>query len=379
MMLGSTVHGQTALGPTVLGPAMSSLPEQLDGTDPQAVARAADHLAQGRPVAFATETVYGLGARADDAAAVAQVFALKGRPSDHPLIVHTVDAASARAWAAHWPAAAERLAAAFWPGPLTMVVPRRMGWGEAAAGGQDTIGLRVPAHPVARALLHAAAERGVPGVAAPSANRFGRVSPTLAAHVVDEFQGRVQADELLVLDGGACLAGIESTLVDLSRGRAVLLRPGVLAREELASVLGEPVADLDADAPRASGTLASHYAPQAQIVLLPLPELEAALAGAPTFDASSAASPTRAPLTRAVYSRSLTDARLRALRPHDARDAWLLQPMPADPAAVAFELFRRLREWDASGIAAVWVEAPPATPAWEGVIDRLSRAAAPRG
>ncbi|HSV70315.1 MAG TPA: L-threonylcarbamoyladenylate synthase, partial [Methylibium sp.] len=208
----------------------------LDGRSPEVVAAAARGLAAGQLVAFATETVYGLGARADDDAAVARIFAAKGRPADHPLIVHVADAAGAQAFAAELSPLARRLIAAFWPGPLTLIVPRRPGAAEAAAGGEATIGLRCPAHPVAQALLRAAAAEGVPGVAAPSANRFGRISPTRAAHVAQEF-----GDALPVLDGGDCELGIESAIVDVSRGRAVLLRPGVLARERLAAAAGEPL------------------------------------------------------------------------------------------------------------------------------------------
>ena len=198
----------------------------LTGTDPRAVEQAAERLAAGELVAFPTETVYGLGARADDDTAVAKVFAAKGRPTDHPLIVHVRDAAQAQRFAARWPPLAERLAAAFWPGPLTLIVPRRPGLAGAAAGGQDTIGLRCPSHPLAHALLAAAATRGVHGVAAPSANRFGRISPTTAAHVQSEF-----GEGLVVLDGGPCAVGIESAIVDCSRDTPVLLRPGSLARE----------------------------------------------------------------------------------------------------------------------------------------------------
>ena len=324
-----------------------------DGRDPQALQAAAQRLAEGGLVAFPTETVYGLGARADVDAAVAGIFAAKGRPTDHPLIVHVADAAGAQAFAAAWPARAQRLVDAFWPGPLTLIVPRRPERAAAAAGGQASIGLRCPAHPVAQALLRAAASLGVAGVAAPSANRFGRVSPTAAAHVADEFEA-----SLLILDGGDCEVGIESTIIDCSRDRAVLLRPGVLTRAQIEAVLGEPLADRDAAAPKASGTLASHYAPRAKVRLMSADELRQALA-------VLAAVPGAAPVA-AVYSRTVPlPAGLAPAR-----------TMPADAAAAAHELFAALRALDATGAPLIWIETPPADPAWEGVRDRLQRAAA---
>jgi L-threonylcarbamoyladenylate synthase len=339
----------------------------LPASDAHAVAQAADLLARGELVAFPTETVYGLGARADDDAAVAKVFAAKGRPSEHPLIVHVADAQHAAAFAAEWPALAERLAAAFWPGPLTLIVPRREGVATAAAGGQDTIGLRCPAHPAARALLAACAKRGVAGLAGPSANRFGRVSPTSAAHVIDEF-----GPALAVLDGGACDVGIESAIVDCSRGRPVLLRPGALTREALAAAAGATLADADADAPRASGTLEAHYAPRAAVRLMPATALGDALgvwcearAAAPR-----AAAPAKPPL--ALYSRSVRVPR------DAARLGLVVRTMPDSARAVAFELFAVLRELDASGVGLIWVEQPPPGSDWDGVRDRLQRAAAAR-
>jgi len=247
---------------------------------------AARRLAAGELVAFPTETVYGLGARADDDAAVARIFAAKGRPADHPLIVHVADAQAASAFAASMPPVAARLIERFWPGPLTVVVPRAPGLGAAAAGGQPTIGLRWPAHPLAQRLLDAAAALGVAGVAAPSANRFGRISPTEARHVADEFG---PASGVTVLDGGACAVGIESAIVDCSRGRPVLLRPGALTRQEIERAAGEPLRGRDAAAPRASGTLEAHYAPRAALRLAAtaaLPGLLAALAAAPEKSAA---------------------------------------------------------------------------------------------
>ncbi|HSI50102.1 MAG TPA: L-threonylcarbamoyladenylate synthase [Ideonella sp.] len=326
----------------------------LQGGDPAAITLAAQRLAAGELVALPTETVYGLGARADKPAAVARIFAAKGRPSDHPLIVHVPDVAAAQVFAAGWPASAQRLASAFWPGPVTVIVPRRAGLAEAAAGGQDSIGLRCPAHPVALAVLKAAATLGVPGVAAPSANGFGRVSPTSAAHVAGEF-----GEDLLVLDGGDCEVGIESTIVDCSRSRPVLLRPGRLTRAELEAVLGEPLQDRDAAAPRAPGTLEAHYAPRAKVRLMDAAQLQAAL------QVLGDGEPGAKPLA-AVYSRTVRPASRRM--PYRA--------MPQDAAAAAHELFAALRALDALGVPLIWIETPPADAAWEGVRDRLQRAAA---
>ncbi len=343
--------------PTVLDPAVQH----------DAIVQAAQRLAQGLLVAFPTETVYGLGARADDDAAVARIFAAKGRPSDHPLIVHVHDAAEAMAFAAEIPPVARRLMARYWPGPLTVIVPRRPGVGLASAGGQDTIGLRCPAHPIALALLRQAAHLGVPGVAAPSANRFGRISPTRADHVVDEFAN----DDLWVLDGGACEVGIESAIVDCSRDHPVLLRPGLLTRDELEAVAGQPLAlsrpeAPDPQAPRASGTLLAHYAPRAKLRLMEesllmraLDDLVPVLVGWPAKN----------PAKVAVYSRSAW-----AHRP--VQPGVLMRVMPAQPALAAHELFAALREMDAQGVEQIWVENPPPDPAWDGVRDRLARAAA---
>ncbi|MCO4094926.1 MAG: threonylcarbamoyl-AMP synthase [Acidovorax sp.] len=321
----------------------------LAGDDPAALAAAAQCLAGGGLVGLPTETVYGLGARADDDAAVAGIFTAKGRPADHPLIVHVAGLAQAAAFTGTLPDTAQRLAAAFWPGPVTVIVLRRAGVATAAAGGQPSIGLRCPSHPVAQALLQRAATLGVPGVAAPSANRFGRISPTTAAHVAAEF-----GPGLLVLDGGPCPVGIESTIVDCSRSRPVLLRPGVLTRAALEAVLGERLLAADADAPRAPGTLAAHYAPRARLRLVPADTLAAALDKPATW-----------PPGLAVYSR----------RPVGTAGACLWRAMPDDAASAAQDLFAALRRLDDDGAAEIWVEQPPDDPAWDGVLDRLRRAA----
>ncbi len=330
----------------------------LDGHSPQVIAQAAAALRAGELVALPTETVYGLGADATSDTAVAGIFAAKGRPSDHPLIVHVAagipGTESLSRFAQPLPLFAQRLITAFWPGPLTLIVTRQPGVGAAAAGGQDTIGLRCPSHPVAQALLAACAAQGVPGVAAPSANRFGRVSPTTAQHVQDEF-----GDGLLVIDGGPCEVGIESTIVDCSRGAPVLLRPGAITRAQIAAVCGERVrdpAELSQPAPRASGTLEAHYAPDAKLRLM---DARALQTGLDVLGAKAA--------HIAVWARQP----LKSQSPHV-----LLRRMPDDAALVARQLFAVLREFDAGGAKLIWVETPPDAPEWDGVRDRLQRAAA---
>ncbi len=324
-----------------------------------AIARAADILAAGDLLGLPTETVYGLAARADDDAAVAAIFTAKGRPSSHPLIVHVADPAGGAAFAAEGflqqePRHAAALMQAFWPGPLTVIVPRRPGMGTAAAGGQDSIGLRCPSHPVAQAVLRAAAERGVAGVAAPSANHFGRISPTTAQHVVQEFGAA-----LAVLDGGTCSVGIESTIVDCTRGQPVLLRPGMVSVEEIARRTGIqvllPGQERTAQAaPRASGTLESHYAPHARVRLMSATELQVAADALP------------ADRRVAIWSRS----------PLQVPPQVLWRAMPAVAEQAAHALFACLRDFDAQDMHEIWVETVPTGSAWAGVADRLRRAAA---
>jgi L-threonylcarbamoyladenylate synthase len=338
----------------------------------QQVQAAALQLAAGGLVAFPTETVYGLGARADSDAAVAAIFAAKGRPAEHPLIVHLAHADQALAFAASLSPSAQRLMAAFWPGPLTVIVPRRPGCGAAAAGGQNSIGLRVPAHPVALALLQAAAALGVAGVAAPSANRFGRVSPTTAAHVQQEF-----GPGLTVLDGGACAVGIESTIVDCTCEPPALLRPGSLTPQQLQAVLGQPLGVAGAASPRASGVLASHYAPRARVRLWPTAALAQAWSAVLRTAAAAPGGPGAPGATKsiAVYSRLVLGPAL----DHQTGAGFggvIWRQMPADAAGAAHDLFAVLRELDAAGVAEIWVEEPPASPDWNGVRDRLQRAAA---
>ena len=326
----------------------------LDGQQPEAIAAAVDALAAGRLVGLPTETVYGLAADAGKDSAVRAIFAAKGRPADHPLIVHVARADGVAAFAAEVPPFAQRLIDAFWPGPLTLILPRRPGVADAAAGGHPTIGLRCPSHPVAHALLSAAAARGIAGLAAPSANRFGRISPTTAAHVAAEFGA-----ELLVLDGGACAVGIESTIIDCTRGAPVLLRPGQLPRARIEQVAGTRMLskeELSAPDPQAPGTLSAHYAPRAKLRLMNARELRTALEllGA---EAKNIAVWARTPL-------------------HSESRQLVLRRMPDDADAAAQQLFAVLRGFDEAQVKLIWVEAVPDDGAWDGVRDRLARAAA---
>lgn len=317
------------------------------------IERAVALLRRGELVAFPTETVYGLGADAANAAAVAKIFAAKGRPADHPLIVHLPSAAHLPRWARAIPADAERLAAAFWPGPLTLILRRQPEVLDAVTGGQDTVGLRVPNHPLALELLAAFDS----GIAAPSANRFGRISPTTAAHVREELGGRVP----LVLDGGPCPVGIESTILDLSRGAPVLLRPGSIGAADIARVLGrapEAAAPQD-EAPRVSGSLAAHYAPRTPLQLVSSDGLLFALRNALVAGERVAV---LAPTAQAITHEFVT---------------W--RQAPAEPAAFAHDLYAGLRELDALGCARILVQQPPAGEAWLAVNDRLRRAAAGSG
>lgn len=315
------------------------------------IARAAAILRAGGLIAFPTETVYGLGADASNPKAVARLYAVKRRPPDHPVIVHFADAALAFTWAREVPEAARRLAARFWPGPLTLILKRSALAGDFVTGGQDTVGMRVPAHPVAQALLaEFSGEEGgrrFSGVAAPSANRFGEVSPTTAAHVRADLGGDVD----LVLDGGPSEVGIESTILDLSGARPVLLRPGRITAPEIEAVIGERVAAKQADAPRHSGGLERHYAPRTPAMLVPPHRLDAEIAKWKDKVAVLAFS-----------------------RPDERVDYWLR--MPRDPQGYAQRLYSALRELDSAGCERILIEAPPEDPAWDAVRDRLVRATA---
>lgn len=323
----------------------------LDGTSPQAIETAAEALRRGELVAFPTETVYGLGADAANGCAVARIFAAKRRPAEHPLIVHLGDASELDRWAQDIPAVGWRLAERFWPGPLTLILKRAPHVLDAVTGGQNTVGLRVPGHPVALALLRAFGG----GVAAPSANRFGRVSPTTAAHVVAELGDAVE----WILDGGACSVGLESTILDLSGEVPGLLRPGMLGAETLAQVLGALPAVRPSGAPRVSGAMPVHYAPGTPLGLVAGELLDSAI--------------------RSLQEAGQSVAVL-AMRPppaSHAQDRWW--QMPSDPEAYGRRLYSCLREADASASQCILVEQPPVTAAWDAVRDRLQRASAGGG
>lgn len=317
--------------------------------DPATIAKAARRLERGLLVAFPTETVYGLGCDPAREAAVAEVFRLKGRPSDNPLIVHVLDAAMARQVVPAWDDRAERLARVFWPGPLTIVLPRGARISAAVAGGGDTVAVRAPDHPVARALLRAF---GAP-LAAPSANRSGRISPTTAEHVAAEFS---DVEDLPVLDGGPCRVGLESTVVDLTGAHPVILRPGAVTAADLEPILG-PVASPRLERQGSSpGTRASHYAPTTPAASVGESALARALAGE------------RDPV--AVLARS----GIAVVAPHRAFH------LPPDDAGFARELYARLREADMAGTARILIALPDEEGgAWDAIHDRVRRAVAPRG
>jgi len=332
-------------------------PAVSDMQDPQdpAIRAAARALEAGQLVAFPTETVYGLGADAENPAAVAAIYAAKGRPQDHPVIVHVAPAnvpnLALDYWCADIPPEARQLADAFWPGPLTMILKRAPHIPDAVSGGQDTVGIRCPSHPVAIALLQAFKE-GKGGVAAPSANKFGHVSPTTAQHVRDEFGADAG---IAVLDGGQSEVGIESTIVDLSRLAThgpVLLRPGHISAEAIAAVIDRLPARPDAAAPRASGTLESHYAPHTPVAMQDRAALAATLA------------------RLAAAGRKLALIHYSDLPPVHAAVR-----LPATPEGFAHALYAALRAMDGTGADAILVEAPPQDGAWLGVNDRLRRAA----
>lgn len=337
---------------------MSFLGQDLD--------RAVALLQAGELVAFPTETVYGLGADASNSEAVAKIFAAKGRPEDHPLIVHLPGVDALEAWARDIPDAAHRLAAAFWPGPLTLILKRHPRVPDAVTGGQDTVGLRVPDHRLALALLRAFDEANGntgSGIAAPSANRYGRISPTRAAHVREELGERVS----LILDGGPCAVGIESTIVDCSGDAPRILRPGAISAEALAQVLAATeeaffTGQAAASAPRVSGSTAAHYAPRTPMRLVLAEELVAVLEA-----------------ERQLTGRLGVLAR-RFMPPSDLLPEQVLWwNAPLEAPAYARALYATLRKFDAMSCRLLLVEAPPADEAWRAVADRLQRAACGSG
>jgi len=324
----------------------------IDSTEPDvsAIHEAAAILRRGGLVAFPTETVYGLGANALDASAVARIFAAKGRPSYNPLIVHVPNEAAARELVGEWPDSAARLARAFWPGPLTMVLPKQSAIPDIVTAGLDSVALRVPAHPVALALLAAAR---LP-LAAPSANRSMALSPTTAQHVARSLGDRVE----LILDAGPTTVGIESTVVDLRGDQPSILRPGLLGAREIEPVIGAlamPNEELGDAARPAPGMLDRHYAPRAQLRL---------------FTADEASS-----IAREAAALAARGARVVALTLDSAAgDAMEVVRMPADAARYAQRLYATLHDLDEAGFDVVFVERVPDSDTWAGVRDRLERA-----
>jgi len=338
--------------PSSFSPEMTRLVEQ-----------AARRLADGRIVAFPTETVYGLGADAENPAALAKIFAIKGRPASHPVIVHLSPEADVSYWAKSVPAQARILMQVFWPGPLTLILPRADHISSAISGGQDSIGLRCPSHPVAQTLLRQFAQlksHGQGGVAGPSANKFGQVSPTQAEHVRTEFPELSSAD-LMVLDGGPAQVGIESTIVDVSRVEQgigpVVLRPGHVTAAQISEALGIVLSLPDGAAPRVSGSLKAHYAPRTPLFVLPLDRLleqvDLAASGPGRVAAVVFDSPSRA---------------------DSPRVDWCVAS--ADPDAYAQGLYALLRHLDRRGYTRILLQQPPRDTSWQAVNDRIGRAAA---
>ena len=328
--------------------------------DAERIHAAATLLAKGKLVAFPTETVYGLGADAENPDAVRAIFAAKGRPADHPLIVHVGRNADLHRWARVVPQQAQQLITAFWPGPLTLILPRAESVPAVVAGGQDSIGVRCPSHPVAQALL-AVFKNGQGGIAGPSANRFGHVSPTTAQHVIDEFGAPAASGDsplACVLDGGQSEVGIESTIIDLTRLEThgpVLLRPGRISAVQIAEVLGQAPSLPDRAAPRVSGSFDAHYAPRTPLALVnteQLPELLQRLT---------------------MQGRRFALMHYSDVAAQSGAAACL--PLSADPQAYAHALYATLRTLDAKSCELILVEQPPQDERWQGVNDRLRRAA----
>ena len=340
-------------------------------SDQALIDQAAKTLAAGDVVVFPTETVYGLGADALAANAVARIFSAKGRPADHPLIVHVATLAAAKALARQWPESADRLAQAFWPGPLTLIVPKAEHVPMAVTGGQQTVGLRVPSHPMALDLLRSFGQVGSGAVAAPSANRFGGVSPTRAQDVRRSLAGRLGPNDQ-ILDGGACQVGLESSIVDCTVNPPRLLRPGGLPRAALEAVVplasSMPSADASStmvdQAPRVSGSMDSHYAPTTRLLMLSrqalLSRCQARLALQQTLPTGQVSPATL------CFCFNQTGV--------PASPRLIIQQAPTNAADYGRSLYARLNDWDQQGFDELWLETPPLTPEWEAVWDRLRRA-----
>jgi len=336
----------------------------VTGSSAETIEKAVQLIRTGELIGLPTETVYGLGANAMDDHAVAKIYALKGRPINHPLIAHVYSKDEVRYFSDHVPIFAHHLMDTLWPGPLTLILQKRVDIANACSANLQTIAIRCPKHEVAQSLLQRCRQVNVWGLAAPSANRFGRVSPTTAKHVQEEF-----GESLFILDGGACDVGIESTIIDCTRGRPVVLRPGILTLKELSICAKEPVVaehDLIKNssekqgrlkAPNASGTLDSHYAPRALVRLLTQAEIQQRLTVESTYSLKLGlwSQPLKL-LTNTVYP-----------------VFW--EQIPSKPIDCAKVLFAQLRAFDGLGVDEIWVEKPQNSPEWAGINDRLQRAA----
>lgn len=309
------------------------------------IKKAAAILHQGGLVAIPTETVYGLGADARNPDALQKIFAAKGRPTDHPLIVHLAEIEQLSEWAVDISDSAWLLAEHFWPGPLTLILKKASGVLDIVTGNQDTIGLRIPNHPVARQLLQVFGG----GVAAPSANRFGRISPTTAEAVREELGDAVD----IILDGGACEVGVESTIVDVTSDEPVILRPGMISAKQIANVLKKPLVSQKKNAPRVSGSMESHYAPSTKTCLVNADELSDFLQNVKNTD-----------LRIALLSRA------NLVVPENIE----LVLMPENPHAYAHDLYQVLRDLDKKNFSKIVIEAVPQDVAWDAIRDRLGRA-----
>lgn len=351
-------------------------PSTATMADAKEIKIAARRLMQGDLVAFPTETVYGLGADASNPSAIHKIYVAKGRPSDHPVIVHVAGPEQVKLWTRDLPREALSMMSAFWPGPLTLILKRAAWVDSSVSGGQDTIGIRCPSHPVAQDLLHAFArlkEDQPAGIAAPSANRFGHVSPTTAAHVRDEFQELV-ARGMPVLEGGPAQVGIESTIVDLSRlgqgGAPALLRPGNILSGDIEDVLGMRLAGHEEDSPRVSGSLKAHYSPDTPMQLVGAQDM------ASTVLAWCSKSTGQKLAVIGVEDQTRRPAAWLSTLPDDFKCLVSWYGMPSNPAEYARELYARLREMDQTGVKQIFWEDVPNTESWAGVRDRLQRAAA---
>jgi len=313
--------------------------------------KAADLLRQGRLVAFPTETVYGLGANANNSQAVQQIFSVKGRPADHPIIVHLPNIEHLASWAADISLEAQLLAKHFWPGPLTLILKKNKTVSNIVTGGQDTVGLRIPSHPVAQALL----KTFNGGIAAPSANRFGHISPTTAEHVRQELRDKVD----LILDGGPCSVGIESTIVDCSNDTLRILRPGIITASQISDVLHKNISINHKNAPRVSGHLESHYAPQTTTKLISTAELENEIKELIKQNKNVA-----------VLARYKMDP---AVKPRDDSNLIWIE-LPKTAKEYAYKLYAQLRHADNQNCEMILVEEVPDTDEWAGIRDRLKKA-----